>query len=212
MLLAARAEAMRRQRVRLELEEYLGVDPGTVDWVSLLPTVRDETLAMGGPSLREQSQSDRVEMFLLILESEIAGSPPVVGGVVPPNLSRSVWNFAVAYRFSDPETTKLFGEKYLGPYVDMLAALEFVPAAFDLERFRPSGADAAADQRHRTIDGWVGWAGPELTTKFVLDQWTTSGLDFQVFLANLDLDGEKRQILDFLADEVPSSGRSRTPT
>ena len=142
---------------------------------------------MGGPSMRENAERDRVETFLLLLENEVASAPPVDGGVVPDDLAVSIWDYVMSRSFGT-ETNQVLSEKFLGNYVDSAADLVFVPRSFDLERYRPKGVDRAAEQRHEKIDAWIGWAGPQLTTGWVLDDWTRSRLDFQVYIDNLDLD------------------------
>ncbi len=209
-VLDKRAAVFARQKVRLELEEYLGVDPGTVDWVTLLPTIHDEIAEMSGSSLEDSSKFDRVELVLLVLEHELEGSPKVVGGVVPANLSKDVWSFALygsSFVFTDLDANKAFSEKLLGPYVTLIAGLEFVPSGFDLSRFEPSGVDQAESERHATIDKWVGWAAPELTTKYILDDWTSSGLDFRVYLAQMDLESKKKALLDYITTAYEQQAR-----
>ncbi|OLT00516.1 hypothetical protein BJF90_34980 [Pseudonocardia sp. CNS-004] len=199
-VLNGRAAEFRKQAVRADLEAYLGVDPGTMDWPVVLPGIRTDFYAKGTDSLRGQSLRDRADFVLLVLESEVATAPAVVGGVVPPKLSDSVWDFAMSFNLAKGTAPTAFSEKYLGEYVKMIGALEFVPAGFDLERYKPSGADLAANQRHKVLDAWVAANAVEATTKFVLDDWTASGLDFRIYAANLDLDAKKSRILDKLTD------------
>jgi len=199
-VLNERAAEFRKQAVRVDLEAYLGVDPGTIDWPALVPGIRTDFYMKGNESLRGQSKRDRAEFVLLVLETEVATAPAIVGGVVPPGLSDSVWDFAMSFNVAQGTSPKAFGEKYLGEYVEMIAALKFVPAGFDLARYKPSGADLAADQRHKILDAWVAANATEATTKFVLDDWTASGLDFKVYASKLDLDAKKSRILDKLTD------------
>jgi hypothetical protein len=207
-LLEQRAAEFKKQKVRADLEAFLGVDPGTVDWPALLPDLRDAFNAMGNGSLRWRSKLDRAEFVLLVLENEVASAPQVVGGSVPANLSDQVWTFAMQFQFADKASQETFSEKDLGPYVDLIAKLEFVPASFDLAQYKPSNVDLAADERHRILDEWVAANATEATTKIVLDDWTASGLDFQVYLKNLDLDQKKSLILDKLTDAFMLAAKS----
>jgi hypothetical protein len=199
-VLDQRAAEFRKQAVRADLEAYLGVDPGTIDWRALLPGLRADFYAKGKESFRGQSLRDRAEFVLLILETEVARAPAVPAGVVPPNLSDLVWDFAMSFNVAKGTAPAAFSEKYLGEYVGMIAELKFVPAGFELSRFKPSGQDLATGARRRVLDEWVAANALEATTKFVLDDWTTSGLDFTVYLTNLDLDAKKSRILDKLTD------------
>lgn len=199
-VLNERAAEFRKQAVRADLEAYLGVAPGTIDWPAVLPGIRTDFYAKGKDSLRGQSLRDRADFVLLVLETEVATAPAVVGGVVPPNLSDSVWDFAMSFNVAKGTSPTAFSEKYLGEYVQLIAALEFVPAGFDLARYKPSGADLAAGQRHKVLDAWVAANAVEATTKFVLDDWTASGLDFRIYASKLDLDAKKSRILDKLTD------------
>ncbi len=205
-LLDWRSEFLRQQKHRVALEEYLEVDPGTVDWQTALPSVRSDVFMMGGTSMRENAERDRVETFLLLLENEVASAPPVDGGVVPDDLAVSIWDYVMSRSFGT-ETNQVLSEKFLGNYVDSAADLVFVPRSFDLERYRPKGVDRAAEQRHEKIDAWIGWAGPQLTTGWVLDDWTRSRLDFQVYIDNLDLDSKRAQILDYISAEYMKEAR-----
>jgi hypothetical protein len=199
-VLNERAAEFQKQAVRADLEAYLGVDPGTIDWPAVLPGIRTDFDAKGNESLRGQSLRDRAEFVLLVLETEVATAPAVVGGVVPPKLSDSVWDFAMSFNVAKGTSPTAFSEKYLGEYVKLIAALEFVPAGFDLARYKPSGADLAAGQRRKVLDAWVAANAVEATTKFVLDDWTASGLDFRIYASKLDLDAKKSRILDMLTD------------
>ena len=199
-VLNERAAEFRKQAVRADLEAYLGVDPGTIDWPAVLPGIRTDFYTKGKDSFRGQSLRDRADFVLLVLETEVATAPAVVGGVVPPKLSESVWDFAMSFNVAKGTSPKAFSEKYLGEYVKLIAALEFVPAGFDLARYKPSGADLAAGQRHKVLDAWVAANAVEATTKFVLDDWTASGLDFRIYASKLDLDAKKSRILDKLTD------------
>jgi hypothetical protein len=199
-VLNERAAEFRKQAVRADLEAYLGVDPGTIDWPAVLPGIRTDFYTKGKDSLRGQSLRDRADFVLLVLETEVATAPAVVGGVVPPKLSDSVWDFAMSFNVAKGTSPTAFSEKYLGEYVNLIAALEFVPAGFDLARYKPSGADLAAGQRHKVLDAWVAANAVEATTKFVLDDWTASGLDFRIYASKLDLDAKKSRILDKLTD------------
>jgi hypothetical protein len=195
-----RAAEFRKQAVRADLEAYLGVNPGTIDWPTVLPSIHSDFDAKGNESAHWQSLRDRADFVLLVLETEVATAPAVVGGVVPPNLSESVWDFATAFNLAKGTSAKVFSEKYLGEYVQMIAGLEFVPAGFDLARYKPSGADLAADRRHTVLDAWIAANAAEATTRIVLDDWTTSGLDFNIYLSTLDLEAKKSKILDMLTD------------
>ena len=199
-VLNERAAEFRKQAVRADLEAYLGVDPGTIDWPAVLPGIRTDFYTKGKDSLRGQSLRDRADFVLLVLESEVATAPAVVGGAVPPQLGDSVWDFAMSFNVAKGTSPTAFSEKYLGEYVKLIAALEFVPADFDLARYKPSGADLAAGQRHQVLDAWVAANAVEATTKFVLDDWTASGLDFRIYASKLDLDAKKSRILDKLTD------------
>jgi hypothetical protein len=207
-VLSERAAEFRKQRVRVDLEAYLGVDPGTIDWPAALPDIHTAFDGKGDASLRWTSLRDRADFVLLVLETEIASAPVVVGGVVPPRLSDSVWDFAMSFSPAKDTSPKAFSEKYLGEYVGMISALEFVPAGFELARYKPSGVDLAADERHKTIDAWVAANATEATTKIVLDDWTESGLDFKVYLATLDLDAKRSMILDELTDAFVKAAKA----
>ena len=199
-VLNERAAEFRKQAVRADLEAYLGVNPGTIDWPSVLPGIRTDFYTKGKDSLRGQSLRDRADFVLLVLETEVATAPAVVGGVVPPKLSDSVWDFAMSFNVAKGTSPAAFSEKYLGEYVKLIATLEFVPAGFDLARYKPSGADLAAGERHKVLDAWVAANAVEATTKVVLDDWTASGLDFRIYASKLDLDAKKSRILDKLTD------------
>ncbi|HEY2383486.1 MAG TPA: DUF4157 domain-containing protein [Terriglobia bacterium] len=207
-VLNKRAAEFRKQAVRADLEAYLGVDPGTIDWPAVLPGIHSDFDAKGEQSLHWKSLSDRADFVLLVLETEVATAPAVVGGVVPPKLSDSVWDFAMSFNLAPGTSPKAFSEKYLGEYVQMIAALEFVPPGFDLTRYKPSGADLAADRRHVILDTWIAANAVEATTRFVLDDWTMSGLDFKVYLSALDLDAKKSRILDKLTDAFLMASKS----
>ena len=208
-LLQARADELRKQQVRAKLEERLGVNPGTVDWAAQIPQLRSEfTDFVDLSTVGGAAMYDRAEMFLNILENEIAGAAPVVGGVVPPALADTVFEYAVNEVKYDNNVRLLFAEKFLEVNLDATARLQFVPEGFDLARFAPKGADIAEGRRNDLIDQFIEFQAEQLTTKFLLDEWVTTGADPQVMLANLDVDQEKDKIFDFLADEFMKQAKA----
>ncbi|HEX3762053.1 MAG TPA: DUF4157 domain-containing protein [Kofleriaceae bacterium] len=207
-LLAVRAGEFRKQRVRVELEAYLGVDPGTIDWRAALPGLQSDFDARGDDSLQAGALRDRADLVLRVLDAELAATPTVAGGTSPPGLSDAVWNFAMSFNLAPGTLPQAFSEKYLGEYVQQIAQLQFVPAGFDLARYRPGTSDLAADRRHQLIDQWVAANATEATTRIVLDDWVQSRLDFEVYIAHMDVDAKKALVLDQLTDAFLAAAKT----
>ncbi len=200
-LLAARGEELRKQQVRAGLENWLGVDPGTVDWNAQLPSLRTAFMSKMVVTTGEEAKLDRGEMFLNMLENEVAGNPQVDGAATPPDLADLVFQYASETADYSEGVRKLFAEKFLGSYLDAIAAIRFIPEGFDLARFAPRGPDIAEGRRESLIDQFIYAQAEGLATKFLLDRWTTSGANPEVYLKSMDLESEQNAVIDYLTDE-----------
>lgn len=198
--LTARAEALRKQKVRADLEAHLGV-AGTIDWNVQVPVLRNKFAELSLANQASDSARELALLFLDILANEVAGDAPVVGAASPSHLALGVYSYATSVYKPDPEVVKLFSEKFLSRYLDAIAAIQFVPKGFDLTRYEPLQSSFADDRRNSILDRFVEKEGPDLAAKYVLDEWTRSGQSPESFLKDMHLESMRSGIIDFIAAE-----------
>ncbi|MGH2459155.1 MAG: DUF4157 domain-containing protein, partial [Chloroflexota bacterium] len=190
---------------RARVQSDLGIDPATIDWNVTIGALQAR-LPKEPRTALEASDFDRYAMFLTLLANEARALDPVDGAHGPdlPALEDSLLAYLLYSLPPDTfsaETMRVHSEKFLAEWLPSLQQIQYVPADFDVSRFRPQGTDdAIARERNRLLDAFMRDEAPDLMTMFVLDQWTVSGQPPEVWLANLDVNTYRDLLLDHLAD------------
>jgi hypothetical protein len=211
-LLAQRDRDRRSLQLLHDVEVYLqqrGFAPGSIDWVSMLPRLlENEQSESAIPVLR--SHREQYLLFLRALLLEASRRPPS-GGRVPIDrleaaLADYVWQLPNR-EFGSAQASH--SEAFLWDWCGRLEQLRYVPEGFDPERFQPftTGADVAAE-RERIMNAFERDEMPERVTHHVLDLWAASGQSAEGYLARLDLDGLRSQIVERLAQDLMARARS----
>ena len=208
-----RERTLRSLRFLEPLERYLqgqGIEPGTIDWVATVPGLLAAPPDHEAVSLVGASLQDRYHLFLRALEAEAQSRPAVVGAATPATLGATLRTYAEALpteTFGD--ALSVFSEAFLAHWALQMRALVYVPAGFDITRFDPAGAAADLErQRRRVLDDFQRTRAPNLMVQYVRDNWAVSGQTEEGYLAHLDLQRVRAEVVRQMVADFMNQART----
>jgi hypothetical protein len=187
--------------VRSLVQARLGIDPASLDWNVVLPALQAR-LPKEPHTAVEASVFDRYATVLTLLANEVRGMEPVVGAQMP---DLDALEETLIYRLPTEafgeEMIRLHSEKFLARWLIEIASIRYVPEGFDIEAFRPGSHEAEINaERNRLVRQFMDEQSGHLVTMFVLDEWTRSGSAPEDWLARLDINDFREQLVDHLSD------------
>jgi hypothetical protein len=209
---AEREAAVRGVRVRAPLEAWLreqGLDATRIDWAHIIPQLRASYPGGELLTLSELSDYYRYLFFLDLLARDVAGAAPPIAPAAPDIHGLQVLLILYVRNASvfSADIKRVYSESFLVEWADVLANVVFVPKDLRLEDLRMH-RDGLAAERARALDAFLEPAAPEAVTRAILDEWTLSGLQPDEFLARLDLESYRAELIDALTKAAVEHAKS----
>ena len=193
------------EEVNTHLQTAHDIDPSFIDWNLLVPQLKLNLLTWTPKDALEASEFDQYEWVLDLLVDEARGLGPVAGArnYDPATINQHLYPFIVNNdSLFSHEIIKEHSEKFVMPWLVKIGQVKFVPDKFSIKAFEP-GEDIkkAGRTREKLLSDFIQNEVPDLMMKFILDTWTASGVNPDLWLKNLDIDSYKNTLLDHLADK-----------
>ncbi len=217
-LIDKRTKAVQNTYILSKLEKYLmdtySIDGSFIDWNVVLPKMYDDLFTWIPKSIMDAGDYDQYEWTLDLLNDEVSEFQSVHGALQLNiiDLNKKVFNFTLDNKqlFTE-DVMRSHSEKFLYFWTGKLKGLKFMPDNFALDDFKPAIDEKEIEKKREGIlSEFIKFDVPDLIIKYVLDQWTISGLAPDVWLENLNIDTYKSDLLDHLvtqflknADESP---------
>lgn len=212
-LLDERERALRNLHLLEPLERHLasiGIEPGTIDWAAAVPLLLAEAPPTPPGTLIDASVEDRYHLFYSAIGAEAAARPAITGGSVPAGLGTKIRDYVdhlPSSAFGDG--VSVFSEAFLAKWSLELKTITYMPAGFDLAAFDPSGKDAELEaERKRVLDDFETNRAPNLLVQYVRDDWATSGMTEDGYLAHRDMAALKKAVVAKMADDFAEQAKA----
>ena len=192
------------EKVNNHLNTIYAIDPSFIDWNLLIPQLKANVLQWEAKEALEASEFDQYEWVLDLLAEEAKGFEPVVGArsFDPATINNYVYPLIVNNEalFSQ-EVIKEHSEKFVMPWLVKISKIKYVPDNFSIKAFEPGEDIKKAERtRKKLLDEFIQNEVPDLMFKFVLDQWTGSGVNPDIWLKQLNIDSYKAALLEHLSE------------
>jgi hypothetical protein len=192
------------EEVNTHLQTVHNIDPSFIDWNLLVPQLKLNALTWTPKDALEASEFDQYEWVLDLVADEARALGPVAGArnFDPATMNNHLYPFIVNNdALFSQEIIKEHSEKFVVPWLVKISQVKFVPDKFSVNLFAP-GQDIKQSERTREklLSEFIQNEVPDLMFKFILDTWTGSGVNPDIWLKNLNIDSYKAALLEHLAE------------
>lgn len=192
------------EKVNIHLKTVHAIDPSFIDWNLLIPQLKLNVLTWAPKDSLEASEYDQYEWVLDLLADEARGFEPVAGAwsFDPATINNHLYPFIVNNdALFSHEIINEHSEKFVMPWLVKISQVKYVPDNFSIKVFEP-GEDIkkSARTREKLLSEFIQNEVPDLMFKFVLDTWTASGVNPDIWLKQLNIDSYKASLLEHLSE------------